>query len=211
MAEKQIFSVQRGLMELKTLGARIDRAARKPFVSHYVGDEGVPQGYKSVEEFEKSAKGSYESVNALIARRNAIKAAIIASNAVTQVEVGGVKMTVAAAIDRKDSIEFEKLVLQQLKGQFAHTTRAINGENQLMEQRIAKRIDDESGKDKKIEESYEKQIVDATKSRYEPHIVDPIGIREEIERLEKSIEDFELNVDVALSEINARTEIEITL
>jgi len=207
---KQTMSVQRGLMELKTLGARIDRATRQPFVGHYVGEDGKPNGYKSKEELAEVAKSNYASVNGLIARRNKIKAAIIASNAVVKVKIGDKDMTVAEAIDRKDSINFERTVLHQLKGQYGNTTNRIEGERQIMEQRIAKRIDDESGKDKKIDPDYEKQIIESTKARYEPHIVDSIGIREEIERLEKEIDLFELEVDVALSEINARTEIEIT-
>jgi len=45
--------------------------------------------------------------------------------------------------------------------------------------------------------------------RNEASMVDPLNIRAEIERLEKSISAFEEDVDVALSESNAQTLIEI--
>ncbi|AHJ87064.1 hypothetical protein BCP8-2_026 [Bacillus phage BCP8-2] len=207
---KTTISVQRGLMELKTLGNRINRATQQAFVTHYVGDEGAPQGFKTPQEFADYGKARYESVTDLIKRRNEIKAAIIASNAVTEVTVGDKKMTVAEAIDRKDAIVHEKVLLQQLKSQFSSVTREIAMQNQNMELRIAKRIEDEVGKDKKVDDATEEVIVRNTKKRYEPHLVDPIGIRKEIDRLETDIDQFELEVDVALSEINARTEIEIS-
>lgn len=202
-------SVQRALMELKTLNGRIEKAARKPFIAHKVGDEGKPTGFQSVEAFKEEAKANLQSVDALIKRRNALKHAVIASNAVTDVVVADVKMKVAEAIDRKDSIDFENYVLNNLKGQFENVTRSYEGDLNLLNQRIDKRIADIAGREKKIDPQEEQEIVASQKKRYQPEIIDPIGLKKEIDKREKEIEAFRMEVDIALSEINARTEIEI--
>ena len=61
----------------------------------------------------------------MIKRRNQIKSAIIASNAVTMVEVAGVRMTVAEAIDKKSSIGYEKELLARLSEQFTDAVSVI--------------------------------------------------------------------------------------
>src|SRR4051812_4089557 len=96
----QSISAHRILAELKIIGDRIQEAVREQFISHRVGDAGVPSGYKTVEEFENRAKAKWDSAQDLIKRRNVLKKALIASNAVTVIDVAGKTMTVAEAIDR---------------------------------------------------------------------------------------------------------------
>ncbi len=206
--EMETMSVQRGLMELKTLGNRITRATQQPFVSFYVGDKGAPQGFKTPDEFSSYAQGRFDSATDLIKRRNAIKAAIIQSNAVTKVTVAGKSMTVAEAIDRKDSIVHEKVLLQQLQSQFSEITRRVAAQQQVLDARIDKVLEEEGGKDRKVDDADHARIVKNAESRYKPNLVDPIGIRKVIEQMEEDISSFELDVDASLSEINARTDIE---
>jgi hypothetical protein len=208
----QTISAHRILAELKIIGDRITEAVREPFISYYVGDAGVPNGFKSVEEFQARAEAKWASANDLIKRRNALKKALIASNAVTKVTVAGVEMTVAEAIDRKDSIDFEKSLLNNLRGQYGNVVNRIEGERRILDQKIDKRLEDEAGgKDKKstLTEEQEDSIVKMVKKRYEPHFVDPIKAVEQIDKMWEVIRNFELEVDTALSEINARTMIEI--
>ncbi|AQN32602.1 hypothetical protein BCP12_202 [Bacillus phage BCP12] len=47
------------------------------------------------------------------------------------------------------------------------------------------------------------------KKRYEPHLVDPLALRKEIDELTERITKFKLDVDVVLSESNAKTELEL--
>jgi hypothetical protein len=46
---------------------------------------------------------------------------------------------------------------------------------------------------------------------HEKEILDPIGIAEEIKKLEKEIKDFETEVDYVLSDSNASTFVEVDL
>lgn len=202
-------SAHRILAELKIIADRINTASREQFISYTVGDDGVPSGYKTLTEFEERAKSKYESAIGLIKRRNALKSALVASNAVTTVTINGVTMTVAEAIDRKDAIMFEKQLLSNLRGQYANVVNRIEGERRILDNQITKRIEDAGGKERKVTATEEQEITAMSKKRFEPHFADPINAVEKIDALTKEIQDFELEVDTALSESNARTMIEV--
>ena len=66
------------------------------------------------------------------------------------------------------------------------------------------------GKDNvKIGENDVNSITEPYIEKNEFHLVDPLNLAKTIEDLSDEIEDFESNVDAALSEINALTFIEI--
>ena len=123
-------SIHRALAELKTLDSRIRKATDKNFI-----------GYKKLSakkeaktnlipnDFEKEVIGNYDSVMALIKRRNKIKEAVVNSNATTMVEIGGKIYTVASAIERKESIRYEKDLLTQLKLQYDFVLSTVNKSN----------------------------------------------------------------------------------
>ena len=79
---------------------------------------------------ESRAKADYQSIEALIKRRNAIKSAIVVSNATTKIEVAGVKMTVAEAIERKTSISYDIQLLDKLKEVYADLVGEAENVNQ---------------------------------------------------------------------------------
>ncbi|UGO49148.1 hypothetical protein EMILIAHAH_62 [Bacillus phage vB_BanH_Emiliahah] len=202
-------SVQRGLMELKTLGDRIRKATNQTFMSVYIGENGKPEGFNSVQECEDTIKAKYQSVNDLIKRRSSIKAAIIKSNAETEVTIGQETMTVASAIDRKDAIIHEEALLQQLRSQYSQVVNTYNYAVQHLEQQTDKRLAEEKTDNRVLSDEDHNSIVRNTKKRYEPHFVDPLALRKEIDELTERITQFKLDVDVVLSESNAKTEIEL--
>jgi anti-anti-sigma factor len=72
-----------------------------------------PIGYTSVDDFNTNAKANSTSVLALIKQRNAIKSEIVRSNALTEITVDGKVYTVAGAIERKNSIGYERELLNR--------------------------------------------------------------------------------------------------
>lgn len=203
-------SIHRALAELKTLDKRIQRAAEEKFVAMQIGEE-APKGFKTFDDFNEKAAANYASVVKLIQNRNAIKAAITASNAETKVEIGGVGMSVAEAIDRRDTgIKYEQLLLQALRQQLTRVEMEVERERQQMEPRLDKRIDSDLGsKDRKDNVDEVEKITEAFLKRYKPGMVDPVEIREKIKELTNSIEQFEMEVDFTLSESNTETKITI--
>lgn len=206
---KTTMSIHRALVELKTLTNRIDRATKETFVTFTQGDK-APARYPALDTFITEAKASFASVTDLIERRKEIKAAIIASNASTEVTIGGKKMTVAEAIDRRDTgIQYDKNLLMQLRQQLNAVERAIQMAELELRDRTLKHIEASFGKNEKNDS---KEVADAEEAflkRHEVKIQDPVNVREYIRKLQDEIEQFEAEVDFTLSESNTQTQIEV--
>lgn len=203
-------SVHKGLAELKLLGDRTHRAIVDGiYCTHNKRSNQKIAGMEIKDCEDKVIRAGYDKVVSLLGRRQRIKSAIVKSNAVTMVEIAGVKMSVAEAIDRKSSIEYDKFFLDALKKQYSHTLGIIEGNNSDLTERADSQINalydnKESVDPKKIQTLKDDYINENTFD-----LIDPINIREKIEVLEKQIEDFLLEVDFKLSESNALTMIDI--
>ena len=82
-------TVHKALCELKTLDARIQKGIQQnPFVFANKHANSKVAGV-NVGDYCKEILASYQSVNDLIARRDAIKRAVTLSNATVTVTIGG--------------------------------------------------------------------------------------------------------------------------
>mgnify|MGYP003430043004 FL=1 len=202
-------SIHRALAELKLLENRISRASSETFVSTNVGNQG-PKGFKTVEEFNESAKSSLKSVKSLIARRNAIKSAIVESNANQDVKIANVEYKVAAAIDRKSSIIFDENLLNNMKRQYKVAMDLFEREQASFEAKLQQHLVSMFGtKDTKNQTEDMAAATAAFTKRNKVEFIDPISLSAEIKALEKNIEEFKMEVDFVLSESNSSTQIEI--
>ena len=202
-------SVTRALAEVKLIGQKIDKKIRQGNFLAIVKGQEAPKGAKSLDEFETKSRANFQAIEDLFDRRNAIKHAIILSNAKTEVQIGEKTMTVAEAIELKSSIIYKKSLLSYLKDEFSYKTSDLEGKNQRVQQRCDQLVEANLGKNVKAKTDEYEAIVGPFMARNEFKLIDPINITEKIESLQKEIDDFLLNVDFSLSESNARTEIEL--
>lgn len=203
-------SITRALNELELLDSRINRAIRESQFSTYRKNTAttVLNGRKTVEQFNEEAKSSLQSIKDLIARRKLIKELIVASNAVTKVTVGEVEMTVASAIERKTSIGYEKDLLSRLVSSLANANSQVERDNDRVESQIQDMNMAYISKDKAVSDAMLK-MNEEYREQNKSVIVDPLNLESLINTMRKDIEDFENNVDFALSEINSITKIVI--
>lgn len=202
-------SVAKGLVELKLLDKKISKAINDGVYISYKNGSNLPKGYKSIEEIEAKIKSSNQSVIDLIKRRAEIKSAIVASNATTNVEVAGKTMTVAEAIEYKNSIDYDKHLLNTYKAQFASHIRTVENHNDI----VSKRADDmviaylgNEAKNKKDEaETLRSNFIEQNKAT----LIDTLDIKAQIDELENKIAEFEAEVDLVLSTSNAITHLNI--
>jgi len=145
----------------------------------------------------------------LIRRREAIKAAIVASNAVTEVEICGEKMTVAKAIETKTSIAYKKNLLYTMKRQLADAILSMNKKNAALEDKITKLVETSYGKDAKVSPEDYNSIADPMRKSNEVSLVNPLDLETKIEELEAYIEEFTATVDAKLQISNCTTKIVI--
>lgn len=204
--------VTQGLNELKVIDNRIAKAiAEAEFIVPSKNSETNARVGITKEDFSKNAISMFDKINALIKRREDIKAAIIKSNAETEVEIGGEKMTVAKAIDTKESIEYKKNLLYKMQSQYNNSFAEANTKNAKVEEKINNMLLAAVGKDSKdkIDPNMYDAIAKPIKEKEEVGLVDPLDIKKKIDELEKYIEDFESEVDSKLQVSNCITYIEI--
>lgn len=202
-------TIHRALSELKLIDAKIEKAiaAVNPTGMHQ--KEKLINGQATQEAFAKDAQGYYDSALDLMSRKTAIKSAIVQSNGVTQVTVGGKQMSVADAINAKAIIKFKKKLIETLSGRHRSVLAGINNNNSMVQQNCQKLLEAALGKDavkagKEDVEAISKPYLSAN----EFHLFDPIKVEDKIKTLEKEMGDFEADVDAVLSESNAITFIE---
>ena len=205
--------VTQALNELKTIDGRIKKAiSQGVFVTGAKASEKNAAPGVTKEDFIANAKASKQSIDDLIARREKIKAAVVASNAVTLVPELG--MTVAAAIETKASISYKKALLAELNSQYRGAVATVNSQNAKVDQAIENLVNTAygsggSGTSKDKQKSYSEDDYNAIavpyKKAHEWELLDPIKIKEQIDALDNEIREFESKVDSALQISNCTT------
>lgn len=199
-------SITRALAQVKSLNDRIQRGTGVPFITNQVG--GKHATGKPVQEVEVILKASLQSVKDLITQRAALKSAIIRSNSVAKVTINGVVMTVAEAIERKTSITLEQTLLQNLRHQQAQVNASVERTNVDVQKRLETLLATAVGKDRVTSSAELEAIAGPFKAQNEAKAVDPSDLTKVIEQMADDIDAFLLEVDFALSEVNATTLIE---
>ena len=203
-------SITRALSELKLLDGRIRQGiASGNYIGVQIGKKPI-NNYYTLEDFKKRIQSSMDSVKALIKRRNELKSAVVQSNAVTPVKVGDKIYTVAEVIERKNSITYDRELLQELKRQKTEALNYIYSENNKSSERLDKQIDQILGQDRKDKQAE----IDAFKLAFmdtnEAKLVDPLVLQLTIDELQKEIEDWDNEIDFVLSESNVKTMITVS-
>jgi hypothetical protein len=206
-------SVTRALALLKATEAKLGRAVNDLSFSVVTAGTGdhvtVPGTALSVSEVANQIVNRYNSVTDLLSLRERVKSAIVLSNAVTDVEVGARTLKVAEAIELKRSIAFEEKLLVAMRKDFVRVqaghTVALGQFNLKVEQATAASF----GKDKKVTAEDIALVTGPLSIKGQVGLLDPLNHAKLIEELEAKIEDFNVNVDFALSESNAVTQIEV--
>lgn len=206
---KETMNIHKALCELKILDDRINRAVDD---CRYVGVTKIVSkrvGSQTVEAFSESVKDGYKSAMDLIKRRQAIKTAVVKSNATTTVVIGGNTYTIAEAIEMKNhGLDGEKRMLRYMVSRLAEAEALINRTRSDLESRADAFIRDQTGSKESKTEDLLKMRQDYI-AMQDVELVDPLHIREIIKALDEKINTFMSEVDSALQTSNANTEITI--
>lgn len=203
-------TVHKALAELKTLDDRINSEITGSVFVRANRHNNMKIFGKAIADFMVDTESSYQSVKALINRRNAMKRAVVLSNAVTKVEIGGVEYTVAEAIEMNNH-GMENLVDLRncLREQYSSVKRMVESENgDKLVKACENYIQATFGTKEKINnpDIEMAQKVYMTNNTYD--IVTGLDIEEVIKELTDRIDTFKAEVDSALSVSNALTVIE---
>lgn len=208
----ETMTIHKALCELKTLDDRIHKELDSGlFVFANKSANKVVRGV-DIDKFCEEQKSKYQSVASLIARKDAIKRAVISSNATTKVTIARNEYSVAEAIYMKEKgIEMLRYVLKKLDLDNQRARRDAEQNNgDALEQRADQHIATlYSNYDKKDMSDAMKQSRDDFIKSQKYVLVEPIDVTKEMTDLREKIDSFVVEVDSALSVSNALTTISI--
>ena len=215
MSTTEKMTVHKALAELKTMDDRISKAiSSTTFVLAAKHSAEKINGVK-VSDFKDKMRSSYQKVTDLIKRRDAMKRAVVLSNAVTKVQIGDKNLTVAEAIEAKNhGMEFKSKLLSAMSCAYTQAQSELtrNGGEALekkAEQYVLAVIAAQP-KDSKM--SVDSDAMKALRQTYIENntydLIDPLDIAKVMEALDAEINEFNAEVDAALSVSNALTVIE---
>jgi hypothetical protein len=160
-------------------------------------------------------KSGYQKTTDLIARRDAMKRAVVLSNATTKVKVGENEYTVAEAIEMKNhGMEFRSALLRQMNSAYVSAQTELNrNSGETLEKKAEQyvlAVIAAQPKDSKM--SVDSEAMKALRKTYIENntydLVDPMDVAKIMEALDAEINEFNAEVDAALSVSNALTVIE---
>lgn len=214
--KKEQLTVHKALAELKILDDRINKAINEGVyvVANKHSNEKI-QGMP-INDFKEKMKASYQKATDLINRRNAIKRAVVISNATTQIKIGNIEMSVAEAIESKNhGMEFKSALCRAITYQ---NTCAQNDINRNSGEAVEKKAEQyilaviqAQPKDSKM--AIDSDAMKALRKDYIANntydLIDPLRVTDLLEKLTNEIDEFNTEIDAALSCSNALTVIEI--
>lgn len=209
-AQTSEITIARGLVELKTLKGRIERASDAPLVMVKIGKDAhskpTDASYQTVQDAEATLRANHQSLLGLFQRREAIKRAIVKANANTEVTIGDKKYTLAEAIEMKAFVNVRRHALVRMGLQLRRESGVVGATNTALEARI-----DEQRKVSGDNTDLLQRNIDDMRGRGEAALIDPNGVQKFITAEEERINAFLTEVDVALNEVNAATKIEVVI
>jgi hypothetical protein len=199
-------SVTQGLAELKLLDKRLNkRLDCAPWVTVSTKTNRVNE-----DDLKKTAESFYKSYMDLVSRRDTIKRAIVISNALTTVTIGGIwNGTVAEAIEHKSSLMYKKKLLEKIKGDILTAESDFRTAVEERDSRLDRLLSSELGKDVKTNPETIATLSASFQETNKITIVDPLNLKVLAADLEETIDAFEANVDWVLSETNGKTLISV--
>lgn len=208
-------TIHKALAELKTMDDRINKAITGVNYVVAVKHSAEKINGVTVADFKENIKSGYQKVKSLMARRDAMKRAVVLSNANTKVNVNGTEYTVAEAIEMKNhGMEYKKVLRHRMVTDWnmarveldRNSGDAIEkrAEQYVLSVIAAQPKDSKMSVDSEAMKALRKDYI--TNNTYD--LVNPLDITKVMEELMQEIDEFETEVDAALSVSNAVTVIE---
>lgn len=203
-------TLHRALAELKLIDSKIEKNIQE------LNSVGISQkgkkvnNYMTVEEFSSYNQSRYDTATNLLERKMAIKSAIVKKNAETQVTIGSKTMSIAEAINYKSLIIYKQSLIGKLRANLNTGRAELNKANDIVNKNLQIILENSLGKDgvKNNPDDVE-NIRKPFLENNEFSLIDPLKVQDKIDSLQKELDEFNTEVDAALSEINAITEIEL--
>lgn len=207
----ETMNVHQALCEIKLLDKRINSEIQNMQSIGITKKVAQMVGSQSVTKFKEEAMSQFQKINDLIKRRAAIKSAVVLSNAINKVHIGGKEYTIAEAIEMKNhGLDGKRELRNHLAYQLQVGESTLTRTNEVNDIKCDNYIKETfSNKENKSGAAEIQAAREGYLTSLAVELVDPIGVRDVIKTLADEIDKFEAEVDSALSTSNATTELTI--
>lgn len=219
MSEKML--VTQALDERDLLVKKIsDKIAKASFVDTIKPNEDKVYGKRiGKEEYAKEAESAYQQIVDLIDRFQKIDAAIVASNARTEITTSYGTFTVAGAISLRsrlrgmgayeDEADFEGKLQDKLRGEYNERVRFCETKNSQLQATAENMRLSILGKDSKTKDEKPLGVVEAYVKENTTELVDPLDVKKKLEALTEKRDTLLTELDTQIKVSNATTFIEV--
>ena len=219
MSEKML--VTQALDERDLLVKKIaDKIAKASFVDTIKpNEEKVYVKRISKEDYAKEAESAYQQIMDLIDRFQKIDAAIVASNAQTEITTSYGTFTVAGAISLRSRLrglgayeyeaDFEGNLQNKMQAEYNERVRFCDNKNSQLQATAEDMRLSILGRDSKTKDDKPLSVVEAYVKENTTELVDPLDVKKKLEALEEKSNTLLTELDTQIKVSNATTFIEV--
>ena len=219
MSEKML--VTQALDERDLLVKKInDKIAKASFVDTIKPNEDKVYAKRiDKAEYAKEAEAAYKQINDLIRRFQSIDAAIVESNAKTEVNTSYGTFTVAGAISLRSRLrgmdaydgeaDFEGRLKSKLNHEYSERVQFCDMKNGQLQSTAESMRLSILGRDAKAKDDKPLGVVDAYMKENTTELVDPLDVKKKVDMLEEKRNILLTELDTQIKVSNATTFIEI--
>lgn len=219
MSEKML--VTQALDERDLLVKKIaDKIAKASFVDTMKpNEEKVYAKRISKEDYAQEAESAYQQIMDLIERFQKIDAAIVASNAQTEIKTSYGTFTVAGAISLRSRLrgagtylcdaDFEGRLQKKLANEYSERVQFCDRKNSQLQSTAEEMRLSILGKDSKTKDEKPLGVVEAYVKENTTELVDPLDVKKKLEALEEKRNTLLTELDTQIKVSNATTFIEL--
>lgn len=208
----ETMTVHRALAELKTIDSRIESKINETTFCFANKHSNTKVNGVEMKDYVANMKNDFKSIKTLINRRNAMKRAVCLSNAITKIEINGREYYVAEAIEMKNhGMDNYERLRKAIENDILLTEEAITKVNgETLEKKADDYVQGLFGSKEKVTgteaDNTRKAYIEANTFDF----IDPLNAKEVLKWLDDKIDEFEAEIDSALSVSNAITKIEFS-
>lgn len=207
MANKVKMSITRALAQVKLIESKLGRA----FAGFDVEINGKLKYFPNftTEQFEKEALVEVNSFEDLFKNRLKIKSAIARANIDTKISLLDTEYSIIELIDLKNSSQYKKNVYTNLINNYNKCKSDVVNQDVKIENEVSKQVEVANSNKTQVSKDLTTTLTETYKTLWGGKIIglDINKISKEKEELDKLVAE----IDMILSEINSKTEIEVEL
>ena len=207
MANKVKMSITRALAQVKLIESKLGRA----FAGFDVEINGKLKYFPNftTEQFEKEALVEVTSFEDLFNNRLRVKSAIARANIDTKISLFDKEYSIIELIDLKNSSQYKKNVYTNLINNYNKCKNDVVNQDVKIENEVSKQVEVANSNKTQVSKDLTTTLTETYKTLWGGKIV---GL--DINKISKEKEDLDklvAEIDMILSEINSKTEIEVEI